>query len=150
MPLSDRGPGWAVLALSAGWAAFFAAIAFGWPKVPQATAEVHLAREASGAAQISKARVVAYRTYLNAFSWELQAPIPVADYLGELEPEFEPRPEVRADLFWNKGRFWNEWASGRPLVVLVRQREKALFENAEPKARILAEERKHLVVTNVP
>jgi 4-amino-4-deoxy-L-arabinose transferase-like glycosyltransferase len=150
MPLSRRGPGPAALALSAGWAAFFAAVALGWPRVPQATAEVHLARAAAQAAGTSRSHIVAYRTYLNAFSWELKTPIPVVDYTGELQPEFEPRTEVRDDLFWKKGRFWNEWASGRPLVVLVRQREKALFENASPKARILAEERKHLVLTNVP
>ena len=150
VPLSRRGPGPAALALSAGWAAFFAAVALGWPKVPPATAEVHLARAAQSAAGASGARVVAYRTYLNAFSWELKTPIPVADYTGELEPEFEPSARVRDDIFWKKGRFWNEWASGRPLVVLVRQREKDLFTNASPGARILAEERKHLVVTNVP
>ena len=150
VPLSRRGPGPAALALSVGWAAFFAAVTLGWPRVPQATAEVQLARAAASAARDSRARVVAYGSYLNAFSWELQTPIPVADYKGELEPEFESRAEVRDDLFWNKGRFWNEWASGRPLVVLVRLREKDLFLNATPSARILAEERKHLVVTNVP
>lgn len=150
VPLSRRGPGPAALALSAGWAAFFAAVALGWPRVPPATAEVHLARAAGIAASASGARVVAYRTYLNAFSWELKTPIPVADYTGELEPEFESRADVRDDLFWKKGRFWNEWASGRPLVVLVRQRERDLFTNAQPPARILAEERKHLVVTNFP
>ncbi len=148
--LSRRGPGPAALALAAGWAAFFAAVALCWPKVPPATADVSLARAAAGAAQGSGARVVAYRTYLNAFSWELKKPIPVADYKGELEPEHESRAEVRDDLFWDKGRFWNEWASGRPLVVLVRSVEKDLFDNAEPRGRILAEERKHLVVTNVP
>jgi 4-amino-4-deoxy-L-arabinose transferase-like glycosyltransferase len=150
VPLSRRGPGPAALALSAAWAAFFAGVALGWPKVPPATAEVNLARAAASAIRDSGARVVAYRTYLNAFSWELKTPIPVADYTGELQPEFEPREQMRDALFWKKGRFWNEWASGRPLAVLVRVREKDLFENAEPKGRILAEERKHLVVTNVP
>ena len=53
-----------------------------------------------------------------------------------------------SDLFWAKGRFWNEWASGRPLVVLVRQRDRELFEATTPPARILAEERKHLLVKN--
>lgn len=150
VPLSRRGPGPPALALSVGWAAFFAAVALGWPKVPPATAEVHLARAASEAAAASGARVVAYRTYLNAFSWELKTPIPVADYTGELEPEFESRADVRDDLFWKKGKFWNQWASGRPLVVLLRTRDKELFQNANPPARILAEERKNLVVTNLP
>lgn len=150
VPLSRRGPAPAALALAAGWAAFFAAVALGWPKVPNATAEVSLARAAQEASARSGGRVVAYRTYLNAFSWELKTPIPLADYTGELEPQFEPHPDVREDLFWSKGRFWNEWAAGRPLIVLVRQREKELFENAQPKARILAEQRKHLVVTNAP
>ncbi len=150
VPLSARGPAPAALALAAGWTAFFAAVALGWPKVPNATAEVGLARAAREAAASGSARVVAYRTYLNAFSWELKTPIPVVDYTGELEPQFERREEVRADLFWPKGRFWSEWASGRPLVVLLRQRDKELFEQTTPKARILAEERKHLVVTNVP
>ena len=150
VPLSARGPAPAALALAAAWTAFFAAVALGWPKVSNATAEVGLARAAKTAAKGGNAQVVAYRTYLNAFSWELKTPIPVADYRGELEPEFERRLDVRADLFWPKGRFWNEWGGGRPLVVLVRQREKELFENASPPARILLEERKHLVVTNVP
>jgi 4-amino-4-deoxy-L-arabinose transferase-like glycosyltransferase len=150
VPLSRRGPAPAALALAGAWTAFFAAVALGWPKISNATAEVGLARAAQTAAKGGNARVVAYRTYLNAFSWELKTPIPVADYTGELEPEFERRADVRAGLFWPKDRFWNEWASGRPLVVLARQREKDLFENAEPRGRILAEERKYLVVTNVP
>ena len=150
VPLSRRGKAPAALAFAAAWTAFFAAVALGWPRIPNATAEVGLAHAAQAAAAASGARVVAYRTYLNAFPWELATPIPVADYIGELEPEFESRPEVRADLFWPKDRFWNEWAGGRPLVVLVRQREKDLFTSATPPARVLAEERKHLVVTNVP
>ena len=35
-----------------------------------------------------------YKDYLNGVSWELKTPIPVAAYRGELEPEFENRPEV--------------------------------------------------------
>ena len=148
--LSRRGPGPAALALAVGWAAFFAAVAIAWPKVPPATAEVGLARAAASAAQSSGARVVGYRTYLNAFSWELKRPIPVADYKGELEPEFESSAEVRDGLFWDKGRFWNEWASGRPLVVLVRTRDLPFFTNATPEARVLTTGRGHTVVTNVP
>jgi 4-amino-4-deoxy-L-arabinose transferase-like glycosyltransferase len=150
VPLSARGPAPAAFALAAAWTAFFSAVALGWPKVPNATAEAGLARAARAAAASGSARVVAYRTYLNAFSWELKTPIPVADYAGELTPEFERRPEVRAGLFWPKARFWNEWASGRPLVVLLRQRDKELFGETTPKARILAEERKHLLVANFP
>jgi 4-amino-4-deoxy-L-arabinose transferase-like glycosyltransferase len=148
--LSTRGAAPAALALSAGWAALYAVVALSWPRLPTATAEGSLARAAEAAVRGSGAEVVGYRTYLNAFSWELKTPIPVADYRGELEPEFERRPEVREKLFWSKGRFWNAWASGRPLAVLVRQRDRELFENATPPARLLAEESKHLLVTNVP
>ncbi|MGH9399726.1 MAG: ArnT family glycosyltransferase [Thermoanaerobaculia bacterium] len=150
VPLARRGPQPALLALAAGWAAFFAAAALAWPKIPPATEEVHLARAAANAAAGSGARVVAYRTYRNAFAWELKTPIPVADYKGELTPEFEQRAAVREDLFWSKGRFWNQWAGGKPLVVLVRQRDRNLFEGSSPPARVVAEETKYLAVTNVP
>jgi 4-amino-4-deoxy-L-arabinose transferase-like glycosyltransferase len=150
LPLSRRGPAPAALALAAGWAAFFAGLALGWPKVPDATEEASLARTAGAAARPSGAEIVGYKTYLNTFSWELKTPIPVADYRGELTPEFERRPEVRERLFWGKGRFWNEWASGRPLVVLVRQRDRELFENATPPARVVFDSAKHLLVANFP
>ena len=48
-----------------------------------------------------RAVIVGYKDYLNGFSWELKSPIPVAAYRGELEPEFETRPEVREALFWS-------------------------------------------------
>lgn len=150
VPLARRGPAPAALALAAGWTAFFAGLALGWPRVPDATEEAALARAAGAAAKSSGAEVVGYKTYLNTFSWELKTPIPVADYRGELEPEFEQRFEVRQKLFWDKGRFWNTWASGHSLVVLVRQRDRELFESAAPPARILAEEPKHFLAANFP
>ena len=150
VPLARRGAAFAALALAAGWTAFFAGVALGWPKLPDATREAALARAAGASARSSGAQIVGYRTYLNTFSWELKTPIAVADYRGELTPEFEHRSEVRESLFWDKGRFWNTWAGGRPLVVLVRQRDRELFENATPPARILAEEARHLLVANFP
>jgi 4-amino-4-deoxy-L-arabinose transferase-like glycosyltransferase len=150
IPLARRGVAPATLALAAGWAAFFAGLALGWPRVPDATEEAELARAAGAATRSARAEVVGYKTYLNTFSWELKTPIAVADYTGELTPEFERRPEVREALFWGKGRFWNTWASGRPLVVLVRQRDRELFENATPPARILAEQAKHFLAANYP
>ena len=93
--LAARSRELALASVAAGWVCFFAAVAIGWPKTPQARLTHELAEAARATASPWKAPIVGYRDYLNGLSWELRTPIPVADYKGELEPEFETDPAVR-------------------------------------------------------
>ncbi|HEY6928563.1 MAG TPA: glycosyltransferase family 39 protein, partial [Thermoanaerobaculia bacterium] len=111
--LASRTRSWGLAALAVAWCGFYAALALAWPRVPPAT-ELH-ALEA-GARRFSAesgALVVGYRSFTPGLPWELSRPVPVADYLGELEPSFESDAAVRESLFWTRERFWSEWKSGR-------------------------------------
>ena len=127
---------------------FFAAVAIGWPKTPQARLTTELAAAARAAASPWKAPIVGYRDYLNGLSWELQTPIPVAAYKGELEPEFETDPAVRDALFWDRERFWAAWQSGRPVVALVRLGDLVELMTATPPARVVRYSGRHAIVAN--
>ena len=58
------------------------------------------------------------------------------------------RSRAGSEIFWSRDRFWEEWGSGRPLVALVRARDRATSIGAQPPARILECRRKHCVVVN--
>ncbi|HEV7502642.1 MAG TPA: glycosyltransferase family 39 protein, partial [Vicinamibacteria bacterium] len=88
-----RSSAMAAAALGAGWAACLLGVVLGWPRIPQASETAVLAAAAQREALSRRAPIVAYRAYLNGVSWELRRPIPVADYRGELEPDFESNPE---------------------------------------------------------
>jgi 4-amino-4-deoxy-L-arabinose transferase-like glycosyltransferase len=143
-----RGEG-AAAAMGLGWAGLYFVLAFAWPKLPLATDVVELAHAAGSAAGTpgAPARVVGYRTYLQGFPWNLRATIPVADFKGELEDWWLPE-EQRREIFWSRGRFREEWSSGRPLVALVRDRDRKDFEGAEPPARFLLCRGKYCVAAN--
>ena len=147
MALLARGPNGPVAALGLGWAGLYVALAFAWPRIPLATDVPELAAAAQAAAARSSARIVGYRAYLQGFPWGLDATIAVADFRGELEDWWLPE-EQRREIFWPRDRFWTEWASGRPLVALVRASDRSDFQGASPRARILACRRKHCVVAN--
>ena len=119
---AGNGSALALAAVAAGWATFFGAVILGWPRLPQARFNAELAAAVRKAAPPGTT-LVGYKAYLNGVSWELKTPIPVADYRGELEPEFETRPEARDALFWPKERFWQTWKSDRPVVALVRMKD---------------------------
>ncbi len=138
----------ALTSVAAGWACFFAAVAIGWPKTPQARFAVELATAARDAAEPWKAPIVGYKNYLNGVSWELKSPIPVAAYRGELEPEFETKPEARDSLFWSRERFWTAWRSGRPIVALVRMKDLVEMMTAAPPARVVRWSGRHAIVAN--
>lgn len=145
-----RSPALALTAVAAGWAAFFAGVALGWPRMPQARFSTELASAAREAAAPRQAPIVGYGDYLNGVSWELKSPIPVAAYRGELEPEFETRPEVREALFWSREKFWRLWGSGKPVVALVRMKDLVEMMAATPNARVVRWAQKHAVVANFP
>lgn len=145
-----RSPRAALAAVAVGWASFFAAVALGWPKTQPARESAELASAARTASRGGRIPIVGYRDYVNGLSWELKTPIPVADYRGELEPEFEKRPGVREGLFWTKERFWSEWRSGRPLVALVRLKDLVPMMTAIPPARVVGWSGKHAIVVNFP
>jgi 4-amino-4-deoxy-L-arabinose transferase-like glycosyltransferase len=144
---ASRRPARAVAAAGFGWAGLYLALALAWPRTPLATDVHELAGAAQAAASASSARVVGYRCYLQGFPWRLSAVMPVADYRGELEDWWLPE-ERRQEIFWSRDRFWKEWGSGRPLVALVRVRDRGDFEGAQPPARFLECRRKHCVVSN--
>ncbi len=145
---AERSRALALTAVAAGWAAFFAGVAMGWPRMPQARFPTELASAAREAAAPRQAPIVGYRDYLNGVSWELKSPIPVAAYRGELEPEFETRPEVREALFWSREKFWRLWGSGKPVVALVRMKDLVEMMTATPPARVVRWAQKHAVVAN--
>ncbi len=139
----------ALAAVAAGWAALLGAAVLGWPKLPQTRFNAELAAAARKAAPPGTP-LVGYKAYLNGVSWELKTPIAVADYRGELEPEFETRPEVRDALFWPKERFWELWRSDRPVVALVRMRDLVEVMKAAPPARVVRWAGRHAIVANFP
>jgi 4-amino-4-deoxy-L-arabinose transferase-like glycosyltransferase len=143
-----RSPALALAAVAAGWAAFLAGAVIGWPRVPQARFTADLASAARAEAAARGAPIVGYRTYLNGVSWELRSPIPVAGYRGELEPQFETRPQVREALFWSEDRFWEAWRSGKPVVALVRLKDLVPLMTAQPPARVVRWAGKSAIVAN--
>ncbi len=146
---AENSPALALAAVAAGWAALFGAVVLAWPKLPQARYQAELAAAARQTAA-GGAALVGYKTYLNGFSWEIKTPIPVADYRGELEPEFEARPEVRDAILWSRERFWALWRSDRPVVALVRLRDLVEVMTAAPPARVVLWAGKYAVVANFP
>ena len=147
--LAGNSSALALGAVAAGWAILFGSVILGWPSLPQARFNGELAAAVRKASPPG-ATLVAYRTYLNGVSWELQTPIPVADYRGELEPDFETRPETRDALFWSKERFWQAWKSDRPVIALVRMRDLVEVMTAAPPARVVRWAGKHAIVANFP
>ena len=146
---AGNGSAAALASVGAGWAIFFGAVVLGWARLPQAHFNAELAAAVRKSAPPGAA-LVAYKTYLNGVSWELKTPIPVADYRGELEPEFETRPEMRDTLFWPKERFWQTWRSDRPVIALVRMRDLVELMTAAPPARVVRYSGKHAIVANFP
>jgi len=143
-----RSSALAASALGAGWAACLLGVVLGWPRVPQASETAVLAAAAQREALARSAPIVAYRAYLNGVSWELRRPIPVADYTGELEPQFEPDLESRNALFWSAPRFFEAWRSGRPLVALIRLRDLVSLMTIQPPARVVRFTGKYAIVAN--
>ncbi len=136
-------------AVAAGWAAFYLGLALIWPRTELARRYHDLALAArSAAASASGARVVGFRTYLQTFPWELKSPIPVAQFTGELEPEWLSADE-RARIFWSREDFFRRWSSGERLVVLVKTRDAVEdLGGVLPRPVVVAETRKYSVVAN--
>lgn len=145
--LANRGAAAPLAALAAGWTGFCLMAALVWPRIPPATGPHALATAAASARAVGAA-VACYQTYLQNFPWELRSPVPLADYVGELEPQFERRPGVRETLFWTREKFWSEWRSGRRYVALVRNRDVGEFKSSGVPARILASGPKHFLLAN--
>jgi 4-amino-4-deoxy-L-arabinose transferase-like glycosyltransferase len=138
----------ATAAMGFGWAGLYLVLALAWPKLPLATDVAELAGAAGSASKDrGAAPIVGYRCYLQGFPWNLRATIPVADFKGELEDWWLPEGE-RREVFWSRGRFREEWSSGRSLVALVRERDRKDFERIEPPARFLLCRGKYCVAAN--
>jgi len=146
--LSRRSTASALAAFAVGWTGFCVMAALAWPRVPPATALHNFSAAAAAAARGERASVLCYQTYIQGLPWELKSPVPVADYVGELEPQFERRPEVRDALFWSRDRFWSEWKSGKRYVAIVRNGDLREFKTSEAPARVLARAPKHVLLAN--
>ena len=146
-PLAKRSASLALAALAAGWTGFAVMAALVWPRIPPATAP-HAICAAAAAARNAGATVVGYQAYLQGLPLALESPVPLAGYVGELEPQFERRPEVREALFWTREKFWSQWKSGNRYAALVRRRDLKEFDVSGVPARVLASNPKHALLTN--
>ena len=136
--LAKRRPALALGALAAGWTGFAVMAALAWPRIPPATDPHAICAAAAAAARSDGASVVGYQAYLQGLPLALESPVPLADYVGELEPQFERRPEVREALFWTREKFWSQWRSGKRYAALIRRRDLPEFEDSAVPARVLA------------
>jgi 4-amino-4-deoxy-L-arabinose transferase-like glycosyltransferase len=148
--LAGNAPPLALAAVGVGWAAFLGSVVLSWPRVPQARFPAELAAVARAAGAPDRVPLIGYKDYVNGVSWELKAPLPVASYRGELEPEFETRPEVRDALVWSGERFWALWKSERPVLALVRLQDLVEMMTAAPPARVVRYSGAHAIVANYP
>ena len=123
-------PAQAIAAFAAGWFGFYTALALAWPHVPPAT-ELHALEEAARTtAAASGAVVVGYRCFTPGLPWELGHAVPLADYVGELEPWWEKDQAVRDSLFWTRERFWSEWRTGRRIIAVVSSPDREEFRES--------------------
>lgn len=137
-------------ALAAGWTGFALMAALAWPRIPPATDPHALCAAAVAAARGDGATVVGYQAYLQGLPLALEFPVPLADYVGELEPQFEQRPEIREALFWTREKFWSQWRSGKRYAALVRRRDLPEFQASGVPARVLARSPKQFLLANYP
>ncbi|MGE5276207.1 MAG: glycosyltransferase family 39 protein [Acidobacteriota bacterium] len=146
--LRARGPDRALVGMGLGWAGLFVVLGLAWPRLAMTTDLPALADAAQrSASSMPGARIVSYRCYVQTFPWRLRRLVPLADYRGELEDQWLSR-ERREEIFWTRSRFWARWGSGDRLVVLLRARERADFEKAQPAARFLECRGKYCVAAN--
>jgi hypothetical protein len=140
--LERRNVRQALVAIAAGWAGFHGAAVVALPRVAEDLTGHDLA---AVVARAPGARVVAYRCYPQALPWELERPIVVAAYRGELGSDGRYPP----DLFWTREEFWRRWRSDTALVVVVRRADRREFD--APPARtstVLGEDRQYVVLSN--
>jgi 4-amino-4-deoxy-L-arabinose transferase-like glycosyltransferase len=140
----------AIASVGVGWAAFLTSVVIGWPSTPQAHSSAELAEAARKEGAPTRILLVGYKDFLNGVSLALATPIPVAAYLGELEPGFERDDGVRDALVWNRQRFWDLWKSDRPVLALVRLQDLVEMMKAAPPARVVRYAGRHAVVANFP
>jgi 4-amino-4-deoxy-L-arabinose transferase-like glycosyltransferase len=146
--VAKRGAALALGALAAGWTGFAVMAALAWPRVPPATDPHAICAAAAAAVRRDGASVVGYQAYLQNLPLALESPIPLANYVGELEPQFERLPEIREALFWTRERFWSQWRSDKRCAALIRRRDLPEFEASGVPARVLASSPKHLLLSN--
>jgi 4-amino-4-deoxy-L-arabinose transferase-like glycosyltransferase len=140
--LERRNVRQALVAIAAGWAGFHGAAVVALPRVAEDLSGHDLA---AVVARAPGARVVAYRCYPQVLPWELERPIVVAAYRGELGSDGRYPP----DLFWTREEFWRRWRSDTALVAVVRRADRREFD--APPARtstVLGEDRQYVVLSN--
>jgi hypothetical protein len=146
--LSRKSTAAALSAFAVGWTGFGLMAALAWPRIPPATALHDFSATAAASARDTGATVVCYQTYIQGLPWALKSPVPVADYTGELEPQFEQDPKVREALFWTREKFWSEWKSGKRYIAVVRPGDLREFERSGIPARVIARGPRHFLLAN--
>jgi 4-amino-4-deoxy-L-arabinose transferase-like glycosyltransferase len=146
--LSRKSTSVALFSLAAGWTGFGLMAALAWPRIPPATALHDFSATAAAAARDTGAAIICYRTYIQGLPRALKSPVPVADYTGELEPQFELDSKVREALFWTREKFWSEWKSGKRYVAVVRPGDLREFERSGILARLIARGPRHFLLAN--
>ncbi len=147
--LAKRSASLALGAFAAGWTGFAVMAGLVWARIPPAT-DPHAICAAAASARDGGATVVGYQAYLQGLPLALESPVPLADYVGELEPQFERRPEIRDSLFWTREKFWSQWKSGKRYVALIRRRDLKEFETSGVPGRVLATTPKQILLANYP
>jgi 4-amino-4-deoxy-L-arabinose transferase-like glycosyltransferase len=146
--LSRKSTAAALFSLATGWTGFGLMAALAWPRIPPATALHDFSATAAAAARDTGAAIVCYQTYIQGLPWTLKSPVPVADYIGELEPQFEQDPKVREALFWTREKFWSEWKSGKRYAAVIRPGDLREFEKSGIPARLIARAPRHFLLVN--
>lgn len=143
-----RTLGEGVAAVSIGWGGLYIALALAWPRTPAAP-EVHeLARVARASVLAGNVELVAYRTYLHGFPWELKSPLTLVEPGGEIGRALTAASAGDEAICWPGEKFWREWRAGRPLLVVVRERDLGDFYLRGEPPRLLARARGHFLLSN--
>jgi 4-amino-4-deoxy-L-arabinose transferase-like glycosyltransferase len=132
-----------VLTVLGAWSIFYAVLIFAFPRLA-AERSAHALAEAARRAEADGATVVCYRDYLQGFPWILEHRVPIYGWRGELA--FGSERGDQSAWFRSREDFLKDWDSGRRMVALVRRRDDK--DLAGHRARLLAQNRKYLVVKN--
>jgi len=139
--LANRSGVRALWAPALGYAAAYVCLILLLPRVSSDVTShdiAQIARQQGG-------NVVAYDCYPQLLPWELQRPIPVAGYRGELGSDGVYPPE----LYWSRDQFWQAWGSSPRMMAVVARRALPWFqEHAHGAARVLSSNRHWALLAN--
>lgn len=139
--------GGSLAAFALGWAGVYGCLVLAWPKSPPSSELRGLGQIARLVTERTPARVVFYNTLLYGVLWELEGPLAITGYKGELRRQAVPSAAADPSIFWTDERFWAEWSSTRPLLAVVRGRNLPDL-SSRGAVQILGRGRDHFLVSN--